>query len=237
MPVSADWPLTTNRFIAYFDIMGFKEYIYSNPHEKVHKRLSDMQIILDEAQDFVNSIFGWDEDFEIETTWLKGVMFSDSTMLITKDGTLNSLAYLILACEKLLFGCLSRRIPIKGAISYGKITAKFEKSLFVGKPLIDAYQLENELFFYGVVFDKKAETKLESFNRLKKQCFQGAIPMKGGEIKHIAINWVNRYNYENVLFEPIDILEDFYKEVSGNPRKYVDNTIKVVREMQKLVFT
>lgn len=236
MDNTSDWPETCNRYIAYLDIMGFENYIYTNKHETVKKRLSDLQMILRENQSFLNEIYGWNGKIYKEQILLKSVMFSDSVILISRDASFDSLGILIAACEWLLFECFCVGIPIKGAISYGKLTADFDKNIFVGIPLIDAYKLENELYFYGIIFDKNAEKKLVTNTRMLKVCCRTKVSLKGGDIFHTTVNWVNRFVTQNCLLSPVQLAENFYTEVSGNARKYVDNTVNIVRILEKTHF-
>jgi hypothetical protein len=46
VPTGSKFPVTSERFLAYFDIMGFKDYTLKNSHEDVRKRMIEIQGLL-----------------------------------------------------------------------------------------------------------------------------------------------------------------------------------------------
>jgi hypothetical protein len=50
-------------------------------------------------------------------------------------------------------------IPLKGAIAFGNFSANWDQSVFFGKPLIDAFELHNDLDMYCAILHSSAEKK------------------------------------------------------------------------------
>ncbi len=228
-----NWVDTTERYIAFIDIMGFSNYVYRNTHELVKKRMCLLQKIIDETEGRIHRV---SSELDKSPNPIKTVIFSDSILLITKDNTKNSLEYILFACQILLTESFKSKIPMKGAISYGRITADFDKSLFFGKGLIDAYTLQEQLFIYGVVLDEKIEKKAKQYPyMIKGYCIKSKTYMKSGSITHYIINWMFKSDNYNKSSESnknkgISIMESFYSDMSGYPRKYIDNTIECIEK-------
>jgi hypothetical protein len=221
------WKDSCDRYIGFFDIMGFKNLVYRNNHEYVKKKM----YVLHEIVDAINN----DKHKNVTEVQnaIKVVIFSDSILFITKNNSPLSLKYLLLASSWFIAKCFEENIPIKGALSAGMITANFEKSIFFGKALIDAYLLQEELQIYGCVLDNHIEKKLKTLkllnsNKIKKL----KIPLKGGSATHLIINWVDpikKYSVEDIK----DELDKFYLSASGITRKYVDNTIDLIEKLKE----
>lgn len=152
--------------------------------------------------------------------------FSDSIILFSCDDSEESATDIILESAQILSDAITNEIPMKGAIAFGEMTVDTEKSLYFGKPLIDAYELHKELQIYGVVLHHTTQKRFEDINmkEILDSLFAGkyAVPMKSGRIIHHFLDWM--------LFSesPVDAVNKLYNNVSGTPRLYVDNTIEYI---------
>ena len=214
------WNVTTKRCVAFLDIMGFKDMVARSSHDTIYKRLqsiSKSQNAIEEAK-FLNVYM---------------TKFSDSIAIFSKDDTKDSLMAFMVATEFVFTKCIIDGIPIKGAMAYGKISVDIENSLFFGQPIIDAYQLEEDLKYYGIILHHTM------FNVLNKRGL-GSVnikhietPLKCGNIFHYNLDWFTSYNKladEKKDSKIIEFIEQYYNKVSGAPRKYIDNTIGVYRK-------
>jgi len=121
--------------------------------------------------------------------YVRPVFFSDSILLISNDNSENAFAEIIFNSEWVVGRSLKRGIPIKVAIALGQQTADFDKSLHFGKPLIDAYNLQNELAFYGVAIHDTVEKKFDSATFKSHLLHRYKTPLKGGSVYHWVIDW------------------------------------------------
>jgi hypothetical protein len=227
------WNTTCNRFVAFMDIMGFKDMIFRNTHASVLKTMMSLLPTLDAIkldaqkrmtdkganQDSWMSYFGG-------SSVARPVLFSDSILLVSSDDSVNSARVLLFHVSWILSSALEIGIPIKGAIAYGKQTADFDKSLHFGRPLIDAYELQNELLLYGVALHHTAEQYLvgkkmmPSLENSQLLC-KYQTPLRNGTVTHYVVGWLKGMledGSRGVLFSGL------YAKVSGAPRCYVDNT-------------
>ena len=117
---------------------------------------------------------------------------------------------------ELLMYSTEKRIAFKGAISKGNLTADSGKQLYFGQPLIDAYLLSEEILMYGVIIHHTVEKDIDSHSVL---FVNKKVPLRTGQSYHYIINWFeNKGRAQNAL----NIIRE---DVSGSPRRYIDNTL------------
>ena len=202
---------TREHFVAYMDIMGFKDLIYRENKLFIYDKLSSLY-----------------KHAYIHQSNTKLVIFSDSIILISSSDESEKAAIdLLKQTQSILLFAIEAGIPIKGAIAYGELTIDDEYSVCFGIPLIDAYELHNEMQLYGVVLHHTAENRLSKLNVIKNLeryfILDYPVPMKSGEITHYLVNWTRHPEELQVS------LSNFYHYISGKPRVYIDNTLKFIR--------
>lgn len=217
-----DWDPTCERFVAFLDVMGFKERIHRNKHETVVNEMLTLVAfkgLLEKFSQLVQPYLKTD---------IKSVLFSDSMLLVTLNGSLDSIKALLIVTSTLIWNAALKDIPMKGAIAYGRQTADLERSLHVGIPLIDAYELQNDLLMYGVVLHHSAEQRLiqqEWMAGLERtHLWRYRTPVRSGLVNHYALDCWHSEAGDASRREREGILSGFYCAVSGSTRRYVDNT-------------
>lgn len=221
------WKKTNKRFVAFFDIMGFKDFIYRHNHNDVLELMNRLNSILQE----INITEKDYEGKKIQTS-IKSVFFSDSILMITNEDTKIDAALILLTATWFLAKCFEKEIPIKGCLSYGQQTADFENSIHFGQPLIDAFLLQEDLNFYGAILDDKFECFLKDNNLIMQDLLINyKAPLKSGKIFHHTLSWpcVIKNDYEQALKQ----IHSFYNTVSGKPRLNVDNTIEFINFLNR----
>lgn len=235
-----NWETYDNhRFVAFLDIMGFKDFIIKNKSEVVYyKIMKKIRNILDDIDEF----YGDDSDKNFGQSpnfFLKSVFFSDSILITSINDTLDAAINLLLVCNRFMAYCMKESIPIKGAVAHGKFYFNDKESIYFGQPLIDAYLLEEDLKLYGIVLHHTFESKMFSFSKehifyknLEHFIIKYKTPLQNKNIYHYNLNWVDRAISDNSLNELFVVvkseinswLNKFYLSVSNQPRIYVDNT-------------
>lgn len=236
---SPKWVATCNRFVAFLDIMGFKDMVFRNTHESVLKTMESFQtaisIIEEDAQKKLATL-------EKKPTAGKGisgvsavmpVSFSDSILLVSRDDSIDSASHLLFSVWWLWKEAICSGIPMKGAIAYGEQTADFDKSLHFGKPLIDAYELQDELLLYGVVLHHTMEEYLTHNNIMKifedSSLHRYQTHLRNSRVFHYVLYWFGVDFFEGSNAEMV--ISRLYSTVSGAPRRYIDNTLEFVQSL------
>lgn len=217
---------TADRFVAFLDIMGFKERVARTEHSQLLTQLTN----------FNRAITGYIGKYQ--ATEIQLAQFSDSIVLFSNDTTLNSLETLADVTRGIMQTAIKQQIPIKGAIAQGQITCDIPKQLFFGQALIDAYLLEENIHYYGILVHHTAENSVTKLNNENNNNIFKDIkaPLKSGKISHYELSWYindDPQTIEEKVSEMNDALKAIRQTVSDAPRKYIDNTLDVINEYYK----
>ncbi len=216
------WQATADRFVAYFDMLGFKDFSYRHSHDKVLDRMEQMR-------HGVMQINGRHDPDSEEPNRLKATVFSDSVLVVSEDISQESADEIIIATQWLMYYFISHEILAKGAIAAGRFTANFEESTFCGRPLIDAYLLQEELVACAAILHHSAERAIDN------ACGTGAevvkprripVALRDGLINHCVVVW----RVAQTPAQARQQVEKLYNVVSGRSRRYVDNTLAYMKE-------
>ncbi len=224
----SDWLITTNRYVAYFDVMGFKEMVLRTPHDEVYEMMKNIRKTIEEKR---QEMFDLSKERIIEIT-----TYSDSIIVYSKDET--SLGAFIYTISALTGDLLSEGIPHKGAAAFGKMTVDTEKSIFFGQPLIDAYLLQEELAFYGVVAHGTLEQEITATKGLVLALTTNyPCQFKRGNAKHVVICpiWVSGIpTVKECVDQVCESVKRMRYKASGSVRSYIDNTESYICTLKEL---
>ncbi|MCX5846307.1 MAG: hypothetical protein NTW12_08115 [Deltaproteobacteria bacterium] len=215
------WEITANRYVAYFDIMGFKDMVARFSHNEIYEMMKK----IDKGIKLTTGI-NWAKN---PINLIKTTTYSDSIIIYSKDDSYDSLDSIISTVSALTNELLSNAIPHKGAIAFGTMTIDTVNSIFFGRPLIDAYLLQEELYFYGIVAHATIEQEIEKKkDRPVSFVMKYLCHFKNGNALHLTISPMfifpavpENQKMTDKLFASFDKLRF---KTSGHLRKYIDNT-------------
>lgn len=220
-----EWIKTANRFVAFFDILGFKELVLKSTHEEILGKLNDLKSKVNKFGNLAD--LDVLKEYKITKDQTKSVTFSDSFIFFSKGQDYCDAIKILMDSYAMLLIATELKLSIKGAISFGQVTVDFENSLFFGQPIIDSFLLHNELEMLTVIVDEKFEVQLNSL--LTDAKLEIAIDnfivsyranLKSGKIRHKLIK-----PFKKSLSKRIEKVSALYFNTSGSPRKYIDNTL------------
>lgn len=227
-----DWLTTTNRFVGFIDIMGFKDMVAKNTHDDIY----NMMRTIDERIKFSANI-SWGENV---SKLIKTTTYSDSIIVYSKDASPESLHKFNCTIASLTEDLFAESIPHKGAYSFGMMTLDTDRSIFFGQPLIDAFLLQDEVCFYGIIGHASADEAINKIGKVPPFFVNYLCPLKNGNSFHETIPPMAFFVSKDDAMERADkILEKINYlrfKTSGHIRKYIDNTemyLKTVRYKPK----
>jgi len=216
------WPITTNRFVGFVDIMGFKDMVMRSSHVQIYEMMKKIEKSISLSK---SGLITKRKDYVKITT------YSDSIMLFSKNNTYFSFDNLVTAISSLTNDLFSEGIPHKGAIAFGKMTLDEENSIYFGQPLIDSFLLQDELHFYGIIVHGSVEKEMLTKMRRTPFIVKYNCPLKNGKSNHYTIHPMhidhmsaNDYNYKRNYDKIISSLNSMRFGTSGHLRRYIDNT-------------
>ena len=220
-----NWNVTQKRFVSFFDILGFKDMVFSHTHDQVLTKLTALKSTLSFLELASNS--PGLKELKIDDDQTRSVTFSDSIMFFSKSDTENDAIKIIYDSYALIRKATENDIPIKGAIAFGQITLNFNKSIFFGKPIIEAYLLHEELQLMTAILHHSFEAKLQNFNGdfwafvRNSIITEYRVILKSARVSHTIM----RPHDTNYLWIQIQSLKKQLLTVSGRGRLYIDNTL------------
>lgn len=233
-----NWKPTDHRFVCFIDLLGFKDKVMRKSHEEIYSELNKISSTKKALEDAVNDerLDKWYDDVDIYI-----VSFSDSIVIFTKSDSLDNFRFFILAIRLLMANAVESKIAMKGGIAHGLISVNKSEQIYFGQPIIDAYLIEEDVNFFGIVCHNSVDSiirkniNIEIINR----CFKFIeTPLKCGYLNHYILDWyyplvrdLQDLSDDDKMAYIISIHKEFYDTVSGSPRKYIDNSIKLLRKM------
>ncbi|QWR76860.1 hypothetical protein [Candidatus Magnetomonas plexicatena] len=178
--------------VAVADILGFSSLVKQEPLSKIvnyHiKNLNNLLSSIPSSQELPES----PTNEQIIREWLVGhTLFSDTVILYSLQDTREGYYAVIARANEILsrpiqFPALRFRI----GISYGEFYCNPENNIYVGKALIEAYELEQKQNWCGAALTEAAYTKIKNYPAAKSILSPYDVPIKNGKKeRHNVINW------------------------------------------------
>lgn len=234
------WKTRDNRFVCFLDILGFKDKVARLTHDEIYTELSKISKVKASIQEIISTLDHNDMYYDCD---IHIVNFSDSIVIFSKNDTFENFEYFIGAVRYLFANSIKDCIPLKGGIAHGEVSLNKEEQIYFGQAIIDSYLLEEDVNYFGIVahnsIDKFLSLNKDSYEKspkISKLLLKAKTPLKSGKIFHTNIDWFLMATKKDDIDRPtkiLEILKNFYLNVSGSPRKYVDNTIDFFEEQNK----
>lgn len=190
-------------FIAVCDILGFSEFIKRNdldPGQIVDKTLGLVRKMAKLALSDEEEVKNTPSLTEIQKHPGVGIAcFSDTFLLYTKSDTDENCRLLCDALAALVFfGLHTRYAKIRCGVSYGEVEIDVSNSVYVGLPIVQAYELEKYQQWVGGAYSLEAENRINfpSGLALSKRfgdwkVVRYPVPFKTGSdiVSNVAVDW------------------------------------------------
>lgn len=146
-----------NRWVAYFDLLGFSRMASSN---------SDFgrQLVLNVYDEVIGKLKGVTKEATSHSAPVTPVWFSDSFLMYTQGDTPLEYRAIISASKRFIEKQIWAGIPACGIIGFGELFAHAEKNVFIGKVLCDVVRLEQNLHSVGLFISEDAVKKARSYS-------------------------------------------------------------------------
>lgn len=153
-----------NCWVAYFDILGFKNLLtdFIAQYETKEEVPAAMDAFVDVYyEDILRKLVakGKYSPDKVSIHW-----FSDSFFLYTVDDSSQSLCCIEQSASHFFIDVIWTRTALRGALSVGAFYADKEKGVFLGPALIDAYQYAEKQHWIGLIVTPKACSELQNIN-------------------------------------------------------------------------
>lgn len=169
-----------NAVICLLDILGYKDMMMERNLEEISKL---MLKTLDDTVSGCNGILNHELekykkhfDFDGKVMHMEWLQFSDTILLYLRcDENSKFLSHIpkyrlfsmTFYLPILFANCLRNGILLRGAVSYGEVMVNKYKSFFIGKPILEAYELEKKQKWAGISLCESVNqfTKADKFEK------------------------------------------------------------------------
>jgi hypothetical protein len=239
-----------NSFVAFFDILGFKNLVEKNSHEDLIDIYKEsLYESLDLTEKYTNPIYtAISPEQEKDSSSIKIFVISDSIILVQENLTILGFYFLLARCQVLLSTSLADGIPLRGAISYGPVSIIENRgTTIVGRGLTRAYTFEASQNWSGGMIDPECfkilnpqnpQAIIESLlkDKVNPLIIKYNIPLKDSKyISGFGFNWPK---YALIRNEE-DVLNSFTKHkkevFSSKEELMIENTLKYYRHVKTLL--
>ena len=181
-------------FIAFFDVLGFKEFIYNNDFEEIKRfghLLRDTQTAV-AGEQYIQANTGYLVP-DLKRQKVNCLHISDSIVFWTNSNSENDFRELVEVCYSFYWRSLQTSFPVRGCLTYGEIDfnpltikgehdSTFYNYSLIGKGLVDSYIKADSIEYAGCFVDKCAIEKVSDklINELiysQKLCYY-KVPFK-----------------------------------------------------------
>lgn len=122
----------TDRWVAYFDLLGFKKLL--------EKYQNFPEFVLDIYQDILSKLDSAENKKHNEAKLIDYCWFSDTFLLWSVDNEPQSFPTLEQSARLFFSRLILEKIPVRGSISYGSFYADKHRSIYMGQALVEAYE-------------------------------------------------------------------------------------------------
>ena len=184
-----------NRYVAFFDILGFKNWVETEGSRKVFDYIRDFMSLMIRVS-MPKSKINADMSVDLEPSIIYYINFSDTIVFYSRDDSYEAFRTILLVCAEFMnvIICGPTR-AIRGALSCGEFYVDTENNAYVGQALIDAYELEEKQYWLGVSLHGSIENTA-NFVRAQKEfpnlIIQSLVPIKNSSNKPFCVNWTNK---------------------------------------------
>lgn len=222
--LAADVP----KYLALFDILGFKETARNTPVSEAIARFGPESRFWKDVRDTVANIHVAPVPSVIpipnhqRQARCSIIRFSDTFLIWSDDHTERGFAGVLWSAAAVLTQSLAYGIPLRGAITHGELYVSADRSFFFGEGLIRAYELEQAQEWSGALLD---DERIDT-NRLS-MVFAKAVastllipyspPLKQGQVRTMnCVNWPAFYS----AIKDNDVSEVFKKWRGTTPPQW-----------------
>ena len=174
------------KFIAYFDILGYGERI---KEKNIDEEYVIQESLINEVKKIIKENARKRADFHT-------ISFSDTHIFYTNDISENAFEMIIKSSLVFMLIAAVRKppyLPLRGVVNYGDFKADYDKAIFIGKGLREAYKLEKKQEWMGCFLTDSCYEQVKNFNTFKEflQKFvliNYPVPLKVGSKNQYVIN-------------------------------------------------
>jgi len=199
-----------HRYVAFFDMLGFKSAIRRNAHE-AWNALCDLRACMDKIETRIIEITS---SHCLIRDRVRVQIFSDSILIFTLSDEIEDLYAILILSTQLYIDAYNKCIPLRGGIAYGEFFFNSNLNLYCGVPFVEAYKIGESALWSGITIQDEVANhclgRLSLTSYDQSAICQWNVPLKEKMIeKRWVINWPTTAKANFKIKPPISV-RDFY---------------------------
>lgn len=199
------------RFVAHLDILGMSS-IVERDADAAWDLLTDLVAVRDKTSSYELEFLETEERIATSDA-ICSVTFSDTILLFTKGSSDTDLRCMIVLVTEIFHKALCKCVPIRAGISFGKFYFNFDKSMYAGPALIDAYRIGESAQWLGIALSESVKKRAVALNMTtgkSKVIVPWSLPLRDGTKPCSVINWPAVVAHDFTVAPPLYV-EQFYQ--------------------------
>jgi len=214
-----------NCWVAYFDILGFKNLI--------HEFKDRLDIFKNQYEQIIETVRASNElqPDKVFIHW-----FSDSFIFYCSNDLKDSYACIDLEIRSFFKKALWMKWPLRGALTTGELYIDKIQNIFIGQAIIDAHEYTEKQDWIGLVITPMARSRVEGFHvtRINDVYADYDVPIKSKNATNKKAEKLLAFRFAHFpstykKFE-IEFKKITEKEQDPSIKKKYDNTLKFIEE-------
>lgn len=158
-------------WVAHFDILGFKSLL-------VHGS-KDFKTILSQID--IDEIIASIKDMPpLYREHIEYLFYADTFIFYSKSDQIQDYSPILSVAQMFIRKCISIKLPVRGAISFGELIFGHEKRILMGKAFLESYEYSEDQNWLGLLLTPSATKKVRehSLNPLHHSYTDRDIPFR-----------------------------------------------------------
>jgi hypothetical protein len=209
-------------WIAYFDVLGFKSMINS----KNYLTLKILQRAISDA------LFDLDRKVSKLKTNVNYLFYADTFIIYSTSEQIDDYLWFIHIAEDFISQCILKRLPIRGAISFGQIILGHDNKIVMGEAFLESYVYCEDQNWLGLILTPSASTKLKErrMNPIRHGFVNKDIPLRDYSIFDARIYAFKFNDGTNFKCPFLPILEEMRHRAPIKEKVKYENTIRFIEK-------
>jgi hypothetical protein len=241
-----------NKFVTYFDFLGFKNFILNNDSEYIRRRINhilrDIELSIGQGVT-TKTTYGFIAN--IQNSRINCLNISDTVIFWTNDDSYDSFAELLKISFDFNWRVTCYHFPVRGAIVFGDIDVitgyqenynggTYNVNSIYGKGLVNAHLKAENLNLASCVIDNSVVEKIKEFGVVEEifgdYAMAHIVPYKNGELdepEYLLKFYINKTINEEAFKNRAKGIEEAFtndnKGMNARSEILLENTIKFLK--------
>lgn len=216
-------------WVARFDILGFKSLLAHGSQ--------DFKTILSQID--IDEIIGSIDDMPpLHREHIEYLFYADTFIFYSRSDQVKDYPSMLSVAQEFIRKCISIKLPVRGAISFGELIFGHEKKILMGKAFLESYEYGEDQNWLGLLLTPSATKKVyeHSLNPLHHSYVNRDIPMRRHSIfDEDVYAYTFCHGSRNFPSPLLGDLDEMLKTAPAAEKVKYENTIGFIKKYDRVI--